>query len=179
MLRTVPVDMSYHKPKYGSSRYREGYSDTHNKRIALPYVIYQITLSGLQLQSFYIAFRRPYDYGTVCCPFTAHAHKNIVDAVNHYIGFYWQCEYRYCLHHHIPDHPAFKSWADWEKASEDNPLFMLQVPWHKMGFTMADLLKDVANKVPTPPAFQDLSSKFIQAASDILTIPEGMYNAKS
>lgn len=190
MLRTVPVDMNYHKGRYGADRYGEGASQPRNVRIALPYVVYQITLTNYQQTEFYIGFRNgplktlsdplgmnilPNSHveGTVCCPFTKSSAKNIVDAVNHIIGFYWQCEFRYCLHHNIPNLPAFKTWDAWEKASAENPLFVLQVPWHKLHYTLADLLKNVAtDKLPAPPpAFQDLSSKFIRAASDILSIP--------
>jgi len=201
MVRTVLVDTSYHKGKIGASRYQEvGEGATRaaaaraagNKyRIALPYVIYQITLFDYQLKNFHIAFRteplktlkdklslcvlpNSHAEGTVCCPFTRHDCDNIVDAVNHIIGFYWQSQYRYCLHHYFPDDPAFKTWEAWEKASEDNPLFVLNLKWPELGYTLASYLGDAAKEQPpAPPAgFQDLSSKFIRAASDILSFKE-------
>ena len=191
MVRTVLVDTSYHKGKIGASRYAEASLGAKEYRIALPYVIYQITLSDFQLYKFHIAFRteplktlkdelslcvlpNSYAEGTVCCPFTRHDCDTIVDAVNNIIGFYWQSQYRYCLHHYFPNDPAFKTWEAWEKASEDNPLFVLNLKWPELGYTLAGYLGDAAKeRPPAPPAaFQDLSSKFIRAASDILSFKE-------
>jgi hypothetical protein len=191
MVRTVLVDTSYHKGKIGGSRYPDASLPKKEYRIALPYVVYQITLSDYQLAKFYIAFRteplktlkdklslcvlpNSHEEGSVCCPFTRHNYTNIVDAVNHIIGFYWQSQYRYCLHHKFPDDPAFKTWESWEKASEENPLFVLQLAWPELHFTLARFLGDVAKETPpAPPAgFQDVSSKFIQAATNILSFKE-------
>jgi len=188
MVRTVLVDTSYHKDKIGASRYADSSAKGPREyRIALPYVIYQITLSDYQLAKFHIAFRteplktlkdklslcvlpNSHEEGTVCCPFTSHNHNNIVDAVNHIIGFYWQSQYRYCLHYRFPADPAFKTWEAWEKASEENPLFVLKLVWPELGYTLAQYLGDAAKDRPpaTPAGFQDLSSKFIRAASNIL-----------
>jgi len=191
MVRTVLVDTSYHKGKIGASRYAEASLGAKEYRIALPYVVYQITLSDYQMAKFHIAFRteplktlkdklslcvlpNSHAEGTVCCPFTRHNHTNIVDAVSHIIGFYWQSQYRYCLHHSFPNDPAFKTWDAWEKASEENPLFVLNLKWPELGYTLAGYLGDAAKEQPpAPPAgFQDLSSKFIRAASNILSFKE-------
>lgn len=191
MVRTILVDTTYHKGKIGTSRYAEGTNGNKEFRIALPYVIYQISLSNYQLSKFNIAFRNEplktlkdklgmcvlpnsHEEGSVCCPFSRHQHTNIVDAIKHIIGFYWQSQFRYCLHYNFPDDPAFKTWEAWEKASDENPLFVLKLTWPRLRYTLADYLGDAAKEQPpAPPAgFQDLSSKFIQAASNILSIKE-------
>lgn len=189
MVRTLLIDTSFHKDGIGTSRYADSRKVNEKQySIALPYVIYQITLNNYQLSKFHIAFRtkpiktlndklslcvlpNSHAGGTVCCPFTRHDHANIVDAVNHIVGFYWQSQYRYCLHHSFPSNPAFKTWDAWEKASEENPLFVLQLDWPMLDATLVSWLGNAANeRQPAPAGFQDLSSKFIRAASNILSL---------
>lgn len=190
MVRTILVDTAYHQNKIGASRYNELSFESRKTsqkqfRIALPYVVYYIALNYYQYGSFFIGFRNKplnalnnelglcvlpnsHDNGQVCCPFPNHGHKNIVDAVGYLIGTYWQSQFRYCLHHRFPKHPAFDTWEAWEQASKDNPLFVLDLNWSKLDFTMEKLLRRFES---SPSAgFQDLSSKFIQATSKILTV---------
>lgn len=189
MLRTILVDNQYHKPKMGSDRYGRGPGDPKQFHIALPYVVYFVALNNLQISKYMMAFRteplkslkdklylnvlpNSHEGGTVCCSMGGHSYNNIVDAVNHYIGVYWQAQYRYCLHHHFPDHPAFKSFEAWEKESEANPLFVLHLNWRALPHTLADWLgATVTEQLPSPPAkMQELSSKFVRRASEILTL---------
>jgi len=186
MVRTLLVDTSYHQGKIGASRYPNDNGKSKQYRIALPYVIYQITLKDFRYFSFKIAFKtqplktlrddlclcilpNSHETGDVCCPFGNNYSNNIVDAVNDVIGYYWQSQYRYCLHKNFPDHPAFRTWENWEAESEKNPLFVLNVKWTRANFTMNSFLTDVIqNNDSVPSGVQEISSKFLQDISKIL-----------
>lgn len=186
MVRTLLVDTSFHEGKIGATRYAIVASKSKKYRIALPYVIYQITLKDFRYYDFKIAFKtqplktlnddlclcvlpNTHSTGNVCCPFGFNYFNNIVDAVNDVIGHYWQSEYRYCLHHYFPDHPAFHTWENWEAESLKNPLFVLNVKWKRADFTMNSFLREVIDTNDSVPAeVQKVSSTFLQNVSKIL-----------
>jgi hypothetical protein len=196
MVRTINVDMQYHRTGLGGTLYangmdrRGGLGESTQFRIALPYVVYQITLQDLELKNFQMGFlNKPlktlkdelflsplpntHANGTVCCPFERHCKNNIIDAINYVLGFYWQSQFRYNLHQILPSEPELKTWENWEKATLENPLFVLKTKWPKLNLTMHSILGDgiaANNNVKIPASFQDLSSKFIQSISESLVL---------
>lgn len=201
-VRTILVDRGYHRDHIGS--HRNAYNSDHRHyRIALPYTLYFLVVQECSEQqflpnisSFRIAYRQkplksldeqlllsilPNSQsdtyaGMVCCPFPGIAANSLVEAVDHMIGFYWQAEFRYCLHLDFPRHPSFRTWEAWESATKENPLFVLDknIQWPTMNPTMKSFLSVYgtgAGAGATPSSkFQEASSKFVRAAAKILSL---------
>lgn len=201
MMRTVSVDTRYHNGKIGAHSYDQlghnpGYSakgGPKQYRIALPYVVYCINLINGNFQDMYITFRNTpiksldddlglcilpntQASGRVCCPMpeSNNGNKTIVEIVNPIIGQYWQTQFRYSLHGVLPNHPAMKTFEDWEKASLENPLFVLDVKWttmtHNFSRLVAEIVAREEDEVKLPRSLSNLSAEFMGKAAQILSL---------
>jgi len=62
--------------------------------------------------------------------------------------------------------PRLKSIAEWEKATQEDPLFMIKIPWKSTGMTIREVIDSMLGKVCAPKKGQTASSLFSQMCKD-------------
>lgn len=194
-VRTLLVDMAYHRNfigEYGQD-HRIGNHDHQSVRIALPYVVYgmrfhhgkingagfeywfrKAPLKTLQDKMFLSHLPNTDGHGRPCVPWEdTEFGGSLAEQIKHAIQFFWSTEFNFLLHSNTATDERLKSFQAWEKATVENPLFVLDAAW-------CGALTNTPQRTMVPnsailmaearPVIAAEGNKFVKAASDILKL---------